>query len=179
MGKQTREILLLLAGLLLTSTFASGQSSEKPTISLGDALVHPLEETSLSLELSGVEGKAIVHLELKIQFPAVPLRFARVERDGSESSLSVQTDVETDAQDPEQAAILLLKVDSVEALSEGELLQLIFEATDEIYESEERVIKIVEASLATANGEQIEELNLEDGKVTISIPMFSCFFYMH
>jgi hypothetical protein len=87
--------------------------------------------------------------------------------------------VETDGQDPEQAAILLLEVDSLEALAEGELLQLIFEATDEIYENEELVIKIVEASLRTAGGEQVEELNLEDGKVIISIPMFSCFFYMH
>jgi hypothetical protein len=174
-----RAFLLLLAGLLLTSTFASGQSLEKPTISLGDALVHPLEETSLPLQLSGVEGETLVHLELKIQFPAVPLRFARVERDESESSLSIHTGLESDAQDPEQTATLLLEVDSVESLSEGELLQLIFEATDEIYESEERVIRIVEASLRKANGELVEELNLEDGKVTISIPLFSCFFYMH
>ena len=76
-------------------------------------------------------------------------------------------------------ATLLLEVDSVESLSEGELLKLIFEATDEIYENEELVIKIIEASLRTANGEQVEGLNLEDGKVTISIPMFACFFYMH
>ena len=76
-------------------------------------------------------------------------------------------------------AILLLEVDSLESLSEGELVQLIFEATDEIYENEELVIKIVEAALRTASGEQVEDLNLEDGKVMISIPMFSCFFYMH
>jgi hypothetical protein len=165
--------------ILILSTFVSGQSPEKATISLGEALVHPLEETRLPLQLSGVEGKTLVRLEMKIQFPAVPLRFARVKIDESKSSLSVQTNVETDGQDPEQAAILLLEVDSVEALSDGELLQLIFEATDEIYESEERVIKIVEASLATANGEQVGELNLNNGKVMISIPMFSCFFYMH
>ncbi len=171
--------LLLLAALLLLSTFASGQSLEKPTISLGDALVHPLEETRLPLQLSGLEGEAIVYLELKIQFPAVPLRFARVERDESKNSLSVHTDLETDAQDPEQMAILLLELDSVETLSEGELLQLIFEATDEIFENEELIIKIVEASLWTASGDQVEELNLEDGKITISIPLFSCFFYMH
>ena len=76
-------------------------------------------------------------------------------------------------------ATLLLEVDSVETLPEGELLQLIFEATDEIYENEELVIKIVEAALRTASGEQVEGLYLEDGRVTISIPMFSCFFYMH
>ncbi len=171
--------LLLLAALLLLSTFASGQSPEKATISLGDALVHPLEETRLPLQLSGLEEEAIVHLELKIQFPAVPLRFARVERDQSKNSLSVHTDLETDAQDPERIATLLLELDSIESLSEGELLKLIFEATDEIYENEELVIQIVEASLRTANGEQVQELNLEDGKVTISIPLFSCFFYMH
>jgi len=165
--------------ILILSTFASGQSLEKPTISLGEALVHPLEETRLPLQLSGLEGKAIVHLELRIQFSAVPLRFARVERDKSKDSLSVHTDLETDAQDPEQMAILLLEVDSLESLSEGELVQLIFEATDEIYENEELVIKIVEAALRTASGEQVEDLNLEDGKVMISIPMFSCFFYMH
>ena len=165
--------------ILILSTFVSGQSLEKPTLSLGDALVHPLEETRLPLQLSGVEGKAIVHLELKIQFPAVPLRFARVERDESKDSLSVHTDLERDAQDPEQRAILLLELDSLEFLAEGELLHLIFEATDEIYENEETVIRIVEASLRTAGGEQIEELNLEDGRVTISIPMFACFFYMH
>ena len=179
MGKQTREILLLLAGLLLTSASASGQNLEKPTISLGDALVHPLEETSLPLQLSGVEGETLVHLELKIQFPAVPLRFVRVERDESQNSLSVHTSLESDAQDPQHMATLLLEVDSVEPLSGGELLELIFEATDEIYENEERIIKIVEASLRTADGEQIEELNLNNGKVMIIIPLFSCFFYMH
>ncbi len=172
-------LLQLAASFLLLSTFLTGQSLEKPTISLGDALVHPLEETSLPLQLSGLQEEAIVHLELKIQFSAVPLRFVRVERDPSKNSLSVHTDLETDAQDEEQRATLWLEVDSVESLSEGELLQLTFEATDEIYENEELVIKIVEASLRTAGGEQIEGLNLEDGKVTISIPMFACFFYMH
>ena len=171
--------LQLAANLLLLSSFVTGQSLEKAMISLGDALVHPLEETRIPLQLSGLEGEAIVHLELKIQFPAVPLRFVRVERDESKNSLSVHTDLETEAQDQEQMAILWLEVDSVESLSGGELLRVILEATDEIYESEELVIKIVEASLRTASGEQIQELNLEDGKVTISIPMFACFFYMH
>jgi len=165
--------------ILILSTFVSGQSLEKPTISLGDALVHPLEETRLPLQLSGLGENAIVHLDLRIQFSAVPLRFVRVETDPSQKSSSVHTDLETDAQDPDQRAILLLEVDSLESLSEGELLQLIFEATDEIYENEVLVIKIVEASLRTAGGEQVEELNLEDGKVIISIPLFSCFFYMH
>jgi len=172
-------LLRLAASFLLLSTVLTGQSLEKPTISLGDALVHPLEETSLPLQLSGLEGEAVVSLRLKIQFSAVPLRFVRVERDDSKNSLSVHTDLGTDPQDSEQMATLLLEVDSVETLPEGELLQLIFEATDEIYENEELVIKIVEAALRTASGEQVEDLNLEDGKVMISIPMFSCFFYMH
>ena len=172
-------LLQLAASFFLLSTLLSGQSLEKPTISLGDALVHPLEETSLPLQLSGLEGEAIVSLSLKIQFSAVPLRFVRVERDESKNSLSVHTDLGTDAQDTEQMATLLLEVDSVESLPEGELLQLIFEATDEIYENEELVIKIVEAALRTASGEQVEGLYLEDGRVTISIPLFSCFFYMH
>ncbi len=131
MGGQTRGSLLLSAGLLLTFTFVTGQSLEKPTISLGDALVHPLEETSLPVQLSGLEGEAIVHLKLKIQFPAVPLRFVRVERDESENRLSIHTDVESDAQDPESMATLLLEVDSVEPLSGEPLLELIFEATDQ------------------------------------------------
>ena len=172
-------ILQLAASFLLLSTLLSGQSLEKPTISLGDASVHPLEETSLPLQLSGLEGEAIVSLRLKIQFSAVPLRFVRVERDESRNSFSVHTDLEADPQDPEQMATLMLEVSSVETLPEGELLQLIFEATDEIYENEELVIKIVEAALRTASGEQVEGLYLEDGRVTISIPMFSCFFYMH
>ena len=128
--------------ILILSTFASGQSPEKATISLGEALVHPLEETRLPLQLSGVEEAAIVHLELRIQFSAVPLRFVRVERDEAKDSLSVHTDLETDAQDQGQKATLFLEVDSLEALAEGELLQLIFEATDEIYENEELVIFI-------------------------------------
>ncbi len=172
-------LLRLAASFLLLSTVLTGQSLEKPTISLGDALVHPLEETSLPVQLSGLEGEAVVSLRLKIQFSAVPLRFVRVERDNSRNSFPVHTDLETDSQDPEQMATLMLEVDSVETLPEGELLQLIFEATDEIYENEELVIKIVEAALRTASGEQVEDLNLEDGKVMISIPMFSCFFYMH
>ncbi len=85
-------------------------------------MVHPLEETRLPLKLSGVEGKAIVHLELKIQFPAVPLPFVRVERDPSNSSFFIHTDLETDAQNPEQMAFLFLEVDSLEALAEGNLL---------------------------------------------------------
>ncbi len=172
-------LLQLAVSFFLLSTLLSGQSLEKPTISLGDALVHPLEETSLPLQLSGLEGEAIVSLRLKIQFSAVPLRFVRVERDESKNGLSVHAELEADPQDPEQMATLMLEVSSVETLPEGELLQLIFEATDEIYENEELVIKIVEAALRTASGEQVEGLYLEDGRVTISIPMFSCFFYMH
>jgi len=57
-------LLQLAASFLLLSTFLSGQSLEKPTISLGEALVHPLEETSLPLQLSGVEGEAMVYLRL-------------------------------------------------------------------------------------------------------------------
>jgi len=188
-------LLRLAASFLLLSTFLTGQSLEKPTISLGDASVHPLEETSLPLQLSGLEGEAIVYLRLKIQFSAVPLRFVRVERDKSRNSFAVHTDLETETQNfdsqplaeiqdfeshnEKKMATLLLEVDSVEPLPEGELLQLIFEATDEIYENEELVIKIVEAALRTASGKQVEGLYLEDGKVTISIPLFSCFFYMH
>jgi hypothetical protein len=172
-------LLQLAASFLLLSTFLTGQSLEKPTISLGDALVHPLEETSLPLQLSGLERETIVSLRLEIQFSAVPLRFVRVERDESKNGLSVHAELEADPQDPEQMATLMLEVSSVETLPEGELLQLIFEATDEIYENQERVLKIVEASLATASGEEIREFNLEDGRITISIPMFSCFFYMH
>ena len=172
-------LLQLAASFLLLSTFLTGQSLGNPTISLGDALVHPLEETSLSLQLSGLEGETIVSLRLEIQFSAVPLRFVRVERDESKNGLSVHAELEADPQDPEQMATLMLEVSSVETLPEGELLQLIFEATDEIYENEELVIKIVEAALRTASGEQGEGLYLEDGRVTISIPMFSCFFYMH
>ncbi len=172
-------LLQLAASFLLLSTFLSGQSLRNPTISLGDALVHPLEETSLPLQLSGLEGETIVSLRLEIQFSAVPLRFVRVERDESKNGLSVHAELEPDSQDPEQMATLMLEVSSVETLPEGELLQLIFEATDEIYENEELVIKIVEAALRTASGEEIRELNLEDGRITISIPMFSCFFYMH
>ncbi len=187
--------LLLAAGFLLLSTSVTGQGLEKPTISLGDALVHPLEETSLPLQLSGLEGEAIVSLRLKIQFSSVPLRFVRVERDESKNGLFVHANLETESQDSEtplesttrvsntlierKTATLLLEVDSVESLPEGELLQLIFEATDEIYENEELVIKIVEAALRTASGEQVEGLYLEDGTVAISIPLFSCFFYMH
>ncbi len=61
-------LLQLAASFLLLSTFLSGQSLEKPTISLGEALVHPLEETSLPLQLSGLEGETIVSLRLEIQF---------------------------------------------------------------------------------------------------------------
>ena len=188
-------LLQLAASFILLSTFLTGQSLGNPTISLGDALVHPLEETSLPLQLSGLEGETIVSLRLKIQFSAVPLRFVRVERDESKNGLSVHADLETESQESEtplesrtrvsnaaierKTATLLLEVDSVESLPEGELLQLIFEATDEIYENEELVIKIVEAVLRTASGMQVAGLYLENGKVTISIPLFSCFFYMH
>ena len=188
-------LLQLATSFLLLPTFLTGQSLEKPKISLGDALVHPLEEVSLPLQLSGLAGEAIVSLRLKIQFSAVPLRFVRVERDESKNGLFVHANLETESQDSEtplesrtrvsntlierKMATLLLEVDSVESLPEGELLQLIFEATDEIYENEELVIKIVEAALRTASGEQVEGLYLEDGTVAISIPLFSCFFYMH
>ncbi|MDA2933208.1 hypothetical protein MYX82_02580, partial [Acidobacteria bacterium AH-259-D05] len=192
--------LQLAASFLLLSTFVTGQSLEKPMIALGDALVHPLEEVSLPVQLSGLEGEAVVHLRLKIQFAAVPLNFVRVEINQSDSTLSVHTNLEfetqkpetqdsdsqlesetqdSDTQNEEKIATLLLEADSVEPSSAGELLEVIFEATDEIYENEELVIKIVEASLTTANGGQVQELNLEDGKVTISIPLFSCLFYMH
>ncbi len=169
---------------LLLSTVATGQSLQKPTISLGQALVLPLEEVSLPVQLSGLEGEALVHFRLKIQFSAVPLNFVRVEIDNSRSTLSIATNLESerqdaDTQEEDKIATLLLEATSTEPISEGELLELIFEATDEIYENEELVIKILEASLTRADGEQVQELELEDGKVMISIPLFSCLFYMH
>lgn len=181
--------------LLLFSTVVTGQSLRKPMISLGQALVHPLEEVSLPVELSGLEGEAILHLRLTIQFSAVPLNFVRVEIGDSKSTLTIDTNLESERQDSdtqieseiqdpdtqkeEQIATLLLEAASLEPLSAGTLLELIFEATDEIYESEELVIKIVEASLTTAAGEQVQDLELEDGTVMISIPFFACLFYMH
>ncbi len=186
---------LVTAIFLLLSTFATGQSLQKPRISLGQALVHPLEEVSLPVQLSGLEGEDIFHFRLTIQFSAVPLKFVRVEIDDSESTLYIDTNLESDRQDSdtqleseiqdpdtqkeEKTATLLLQADFSEPLSAGELLELIFEATDEIFESEELVIKIVEASLTTADGEQVPELELEDGTVMISVPFFACLFYMH
>ena len=169
---------------LLLSTVATGQSLQKPTISLGQALVHPLEEVSLPVQLSGLEGEAILHLRLKIEFSAVPLNFVRVEIGASKSALSIDTNLESegqvsDPQEEDKIATLLLEADSIEPLPAGKLLELIFEATDQIFESEELVIKIAEASLTTADGEQVQELELEDGTVMISIPLFSCLFYMH
>ncbi len=180
---------------LLLSTVATGQSLQKPTISLGQALVHPLEEVSLPVRLSGLEGETILHLRLKIEFSAVPLNFVRVEIGNSNSALSIDTNLESegqvsdpqveseiqdpDTQEEEKIATLLIEAESIEPLSAGELLELIFEATDEIYENEELAIKIVEASLTRANGEQVQELELEDGNVMILIPLFSCLFYMH
>ena len=170
--------------VLLLSTVASGQSLQKPTISLGQALVHPLEEVSLPVQLSGLEGEAVVHFRLKIQFSAVPLNFVRVEIDDSRSTLSIDTNLESamqdsDTQEEAKIATLLIEAESIESLSAGELLEVVFEATDEIYENEELAIKIVEASLTRANGEQVQELELEDGNVMILIPLFSCLFYMH
>ena len=170
--------------VLLLSTVASGQSLQKPTISLGQALVHPLEEVSLPVQLSGLEGEAVVHFRLKIQFSAVPLNFVRVEIDDSRSTLSIDTNLESamqdsDTQEEAKIATLLIEAESIEPLSAGELLEVVFEATDEIYENEELAIKIVEASLTRANGEQVQELELEDGNVMILIPLFSCLFYMH
>ena len=181
---------------LLLSTVASGQSLQKPTISLGQALVHPLEEVNLPVRLSGLEGETILHLRLKIEFSAVPLNFVRVEIGDSNSALSIDTNLESegqvsdphqveseiqdpDTQEEEKIATLLIEAESIEPLSAGELLELVFEATDEIYENEELAIKILEASLTRANGEQVQELELEDGNVMIVIPLFSCLFYMH
>jgi hypothetical protein len=163
--------------LLLSS--ASIQLEAQPSISLGEVAAQPLREAPLKLRLSGLEGNQFVRLRLRIQFPARQLDFDRVKIEESDTNLSVTTHMETEVRDSEDVSTLSLEVNAPESIPSGELLELVLRTTDEIYEAESLAIKIIEASLTGTSGEQVTDLTLNDGKVMISIPIFSCFFYMH
>ena len=76
-------------------------------------------------------------------------------------------------------SVLSIEVESTDPIGTGSPVEMVFDPSDEIFENQFFLVSILEASLGTASGEEIEDLDLKDGNVVVVIPLFSCFFYMH
>ena len=117
-------------------------------------------------------------MEFKIQFPSNVLDFLEVRSPMSQDGLVAQASLEA-AGGPGNISVLSIEVDSTAPIGTGTAVEMIFDPSNEIFENQFFLVSILEASLGTANGEEVEDLDLKDGNVVVVIPLFSCFFYMH
>ena len=170
--------LEIAVSFLLLSGPLWGMQSEKPRISLHDVSAVVGEQVIVHLEVSGLEEEEVVHLKVKVQFPGDILNFVEAQAAVPNSELNVEASLESDGSGANPAT-LSIETDSSQAISPGEVMKLVFEISDQMFENQNFVMSILEASLETVGGEELQELERYDGNVSIVIPLFTCFFYMH
>ncbi len=170
--------LEIAVSLLLLSNPLWGIQSEKPTISLHDVSAVFGEQVIVPLEVSGLEEEAVVHLAVKVQFSGDILNFVEAQAAVPNSKLSLVASVESEGSGGKPAT-LSIETDSSQPILPGEVMKLVFDISDRMFENQNLVVSILEASLEKAGGEELQELELQDGNVSIVIPLFTCLFYMH
>ena len=166
---------LVLAFFSLSPSLLA-QGSDKPTISVADVSGDVTHEVVVPIEVSGLEG--VVRMALKVGFPSNVLSFLEVRSPLSGNGPVAQASLET-AGGQGNVSVLSIEVESTQPIGSGTLVEMVFDPSDEIFENQNFLVSILEASLETAGGEEIQEVDSKDGNVIVVIPLFSCFFYMH
>ena len=173
-------ILLQGAICLLFLCPLVGEQAQKVSISLGRGTVVPGERLALPVQISGVEEAEIVQLKLKVEFPQEVLEFVEARHALTQEKLLLETTLETGS-DVNDAATVVIEGNSTQPLLPGDLLEIVFGASPEVYTDREVVIKNLGGSLTTSSGQELEGLEFQDGTVKIAVAaiVFGCFFYMH
>jgi hypothetical protein len=170
-----RTVSVVLAFFALSAALLA-QETGKPSISVADVSGDVTHKVVIPVEVSGLED--VLRMALKVGFPSNVLRFVEVRSPMSEQGTVARADLET-AGVQGNMSVLSIEVDSTQPIGSGVPVEIVFDPSDEIFENQDFYVSILKASLGTAAGERIEDLDLKDGNVIIVIPLFSCFFYMH
>lgn len=169
----------LAVGLLLLSVPLFGQDAGNPMISVQDVVGNIDQPVVIPIEVSGLGDKDVLKIELQVQIPTDILNFLEVRSPGWPEGLTLKASLEPAGGGQSNRANLSIQIDSTRPLVAGTLVEMAFDPSEKIVENMEGVLSIVEASLETADGEKIQSVEVKDGNVLITIPIFSCFFYMH
>ncbi len=175
-----RRFLLQVAICLLLLFPLVGEQAQKVSLSLGRGTVVPGERLALPVQISGVEEGDFVQLKLRVEYPREVLSFVEARNALTQKKLSLETTVETGS-DVNDVATVLIEGSSTQPLLPGDLLEIVFGASPEVYTDREVVIKNLGGSLTTSSGQELEDLEFQDGTVKIAVAaiVFGCFFYMH
>ncbi|MEE2821559.1 MAG: hypothetical protein VYA53_01105 [Acidobacteriota bacterium] len=166
--------------LTLFSVPMSGQESKNPIISVRDTVGEAGRAVAIPIEVDGLEDQDVRHMRLKVQFPLTVMSFAEIRSPVVETEgLILNAVVESLSEVQGSIGTVSIELDSPQAIVEGTLLEIIFDSSEEMSESQDFLVSIVEASLENANGENIQNVEVKAGNVIVALPMFACFFYMH
>jgi hypothetical protein len=178
--RNTTQAVLLTFQVLLAyfalSAFLLAQGDQRPLVEVADVSGDIAHEVVVPIEVSGLED--VVRMELKIQFPSNVLNFSEVRSPMSEQGPVATARVET-AGAQGNMSVLSIEVNSTQPIGPGAPVEVVFDPSDEIFENQNFFVSILEVSLGTATGEEIQDVESKDGNVVVIIPLFSCFFYMH
>jgi hypothetical protein len=159
---------------MLASICLAQAESATPRIVLEDATAFAGESAILPVRIA--EGPPVIQFRLKLSYPR-ELAFVEVRRGKAVPKLRLTT---TPGQESEGSdATLLVEAVSPEALPPGRVLDLVFQTNKETFEAKDLTITVAEARLLAADGTAVENAAARSGRVTVSVPLFSCFFYMH
>ena len=148
-------------------------------ISVQDVVGHVEQQVVIPIKVSGVEDQEVLKMKLQVLIPTDILKFVEVRSPGSAEGLKLNASLEPAGGGQSNMANLSIEMDSTQPLVSGTPLEMVFDPSEEIFENQSFFVSIMEASLETADGEEIQEVDFRDGNVIVAIPLFSCFFYMH
>ena len=168
--------LRVVLALLALSVPLSAQGSDKPSIAVADVSGDITHEVVIPIEVSGLERA--VRMALRAGFPSSSITFLEVRSPMSENGPVAVANLESAAAEGNMS-VLSIEVNSTQPIGSGTPVEMVFDPSDEIFENQNFFVSILEASLETAGGEEIQDVESKDGNVIIVIPLFSCFFYMH
>ena len=158
---------------------AFGQEATKPGISLASPFAGSGERVVVGVHVDG-HTPPLVGLRLDLEFPGALLDLVEVRPAFAQSELKV-TETLSPEVDPDGNTQLSIEAKSAEAIAAGDVLELVFQVSATVYTDQEAVITARSGALQTMEGDWVEDLRLENGRVKISVAaaVFGCFFYMH
>ena len=136
----------------------------------------------MSTVLSTTEDPLVGKVSFELSYPAELLSFVEANPGpGAESSgANIKTEV-YNSQDDVGETILRVEVSAPRSIPQGVLLRLTFQVSEEAPTPSQIVVRNVEHSAESVEGEVLETQGI-NGTVTViseDSPIFACFFYMH
>jgi hypothetical protein len=163
-----------MAWVALASVCLAQADSRAPRIVLEDTNAFAGELAVLPLRIG--DGAAAHGIRLTLTYPR-ELGFVEARRSRAAAKLVVTTKPGAPADGPE--ATLLLEAMSSDPLPSGRVLDLVFQTSKETYEKKDLTIALGDIRLLAADGSPADLAAPSTARVTVNVPLFSCFFYMH